>query len=58
MCEFYGCSVGPSVERPVRQMNARGKALGVRVVAVDMRPKAPRAPDAAQTKKRARRLNR
>ena len=48
MCEFCGCSVGRSVERPVRQMNVRGKALGVRIVAVDMRPKAPRASDAAQ----------
>ena len=28
-------------------MNVREKALGVRIVAVDMRPKAPRAADAA-----------
>ncbi len=47
MCEFCGCSVGRSVERPVPQINVRGKTLGVRIVAVATGPTEPRAADAA-----------
>jgi len=48
MCEFCGCSVERSVERPVPQINMRGKTLGVRIAAVATGPTEPRASDAAQ----------
>ena len=34
MCEFCGCAMGRSEERPRQQRKLRGKALGVRIVAV------------------------
>lgn len=58
MCEVCGCSVGRSVERPVRQINVRGKALGVRIVAVATGPTEPRVLMPLLAKNRAQRSNR
>ena len=42
MCEFCGCEGIRSSERPAHESNARGKPIGVGIVAVAAEPKARR----------------
>jgi len=47
MCECCDDVIKRSLKRSTDQMNLRGKALGIPVVAVALKPQAPRKSEAA-----------
>ncbi len=53
MCEFCGCAKEGSERRPLQQRKQRGKALGVRIVAVPVDVKA-RQPDTTGSREEMR----